>query len=530
MNGSAPDKNRRLLPRWRTLLESERLGELQFSKKVKSQSIAPESRDQLDILISEWRKEQSIENATELVSTGIVVGTKNEVRDAAKLLLDVNTEVAPALVRTSKFLLGEAVEHKGGLSVGDFSRLQSIEQVYQEISGLKIWVRATPYDAISWIELARLYTVLGQVDSASKCVQIAINLAPNNRFVLRAASRFFVHTGEVGRSLHIIRKSNAIAGDPWLQAAEISLSDAVGTSSRYLKKGINAILNETWAPRHTAELCGAAATILNANGDRRARKLIRLSIRDPNENALAQAEWAAFHRWAPGVPPEVYGTCSAPEALALRRRQDMLWDEAIQACLEWRAMEPTSSKPLICGVFIALVALEDGDKGLFFMEKIKLLRPSDQMITNNMAVAHAYKGDIAKASKLAKQLNPLREDEQTRPTYIATKGLVEYRKGFISNGRNLYFDAAKKADMLKDTGLKALVLWHMLREESKFGTPQLEKVIEHVHRRYANLRFIFPEIVALENKISEDLKKARKKRFVPENSPLQATVGFDEIM
>lgn len=529
MNGSTPDKDRRLLPRWRTLFESENHGELQFSKKIKSQDTLTEFRNQLEILIAEWRKEQSIENAAELVSTGIVVGVKDEVKEAAKSLIGVSSQVSPTLIRVSNLLLGNVLEHED-LSDEDFSHLQSVEQVYRQISRLKIRVRAAPRDAISWIELARLYTVLGQVNSASKCVQVAIILAPNNRFVLRSASRFFVHTNEVGRGLYIIRKSNAIDEDPWLQAAEISLADIVGAPSRYLKKGINSILNKTWEPRHTAELCGAAATTLNTNGDRRARKFMRLSMQDPNENALAQAEWAAFSGWAPEVPPEVYEELPAPEALTFRKRQERLWEEAIQACLDWRAMEPTSSRPLDCGAFISLVALEDGDKGLFFMEKIKMLKPDDQMIRNNMAVAFAYKGDVEKASKLGSTLNLSRAAEHKQPTYIATTGLIEYRKGSIKKGRILYLDAAQRADMLNDTELKALVLWHMLREESKFGTPRLEEIVEYMKKKYANIRTIYPEIVALEDKIYVDLKKSRRNKLMLDNTPLQEMTGFNKIM
>ena len=41
--------------------------------------------------------------------------------------------------------------------------------------------------------LARLYTSLGVQEKASRCMRAAPSMAPENRFVLRAASRLLQH-------------------------------------------------------------------------------------------------------------------------------------------------------------------------------------------------------------------------------------------------------------------------------------------------------------------------------------------------
>ena len=110
--------------------------------------------------------------------------------------------------------------------------------------------------------------------------------------------------------------------------------------------------------------------------------------------ALTQAEWASINGWAPSVSREKLMKFAAPEASALRNRHEMKWKQAVEACIEWRNMEPFSIRPLDYGAFISLVALEDGEKALTFLEQSVLKKPNDPTTLNNLAVAHAYIGDI----------------------------------------------------------------------------------------------------------------------------------------
>ena len=221
MNGTTPYDSRRLLPRWWAASQSAIHGELQFSRKLtqkksKKTSIVNNSNILLDRLALKWRKEQNIENAAELVSTGVVVGINSDVENAAKYLICSSDIVAPEVIVASKFLLsGNA--NPLDVNVSEFRDIRNPTSIYRQISNLKFRVRTAPRDSISWIELARLYTVLGQNESARECIQVAITLSPENRFVLRSASRFFVHSNNVDEGLHIIRQSKSIVHDPWLQ-------------------------------------------------------------------------------------------------------------------------------------------------------------------------------------------------------------------------------------------------------------------------------------------------------------------------
>ena len=510
MNGSTPYQNRKLLPRWRTLSQTVDHGELKYARKSANKPVNFNSSSLLSDLVARWQKERNIENAAELISSGVVVGVNNEVENAANFLIESSNQVAPAIIRASNMVLnGNVVSPVEDSSL--FSNLGDINSIYRKISKLKTRVRKAPRDAISWIELARLYTLLGQNEPASKCIQMAVDLAPENRFVLRAASRFFANSGDSDEGLFLLRKSNSINRDPWLQATEISLSDIGGVSSKYLKFAIDQIMKDVWEPRHSAELCGAAATVLYADGrNSKARKLMKLSIRDPNENSFTQAEWASIKGWAPSISDELFQIELAPEALTLRERHALNWERAISACINWSEMEPTSSMPLTFGAFISLVALENGHKALTFLERAAVRIPNDPMVINNQAVAYAYIGDIEKATTSLNQLNSMQLPKDRKAVQVATNGLIEYRRGEFSKGRDLYIDAIRISDELKDDSTKFLAIWHLLREESKLGTPKIEEIVKYVDKIYRRIN-IFPEIEGLKEKIELDLKSSRKR-------------------
>ena len=59
-------------------------------------------------------------------------------------------------------------------------------------------------DAVEWMDLARSFTTLGELTKASRSVGAAVKLAPTNRFIVRAASRFYVHSNEPERALSLL--------------------------------------------------------------------------------------------------------------------------------------------------------------------------------------------------------------------------------------------------------------------------------------------------------------------------------------
>jgi hypothetical protein len=153
------------------------------------------------------------------------------------------------------------------------------------------YTRAYPQNALGWVELALSYTIANDLHRAERAILVALQLAPNNRHVLRAASRFFLHKNDPIRAYDIVARSDAI-NDPWLVASELALAELIDRDTRFYKLGIG-MLGQQMLPRQITELAGSLATKELIEGNKKkARRFFRESMADPNANALAQAEWA----------------------------------------------------------------------------------------------------------------------------------------------------------------------------------------------------------------------------------------------
>ncbi len=96
-------------------------------------------------------------------------------------------------------------------------------------------IRANIYDALAWLDLAFYQTMENHVDKAKRSMLVAMQLAPENRFVLRCASRFFLHLNDPDHARDILIRSEGIKTDPWLMAAEISMSAIAGKGPKSAK-------------------------------------------------------------------------------------------------------------------------------------------------------------------------------------------------------------------------------------------------------------------------------------------------------
>ena len=79
------------------------------------------------------------------------------------------------------------------------------------------------------------------------------------------------------------------------------------------------------------------------------------------------------------------------------------------------------------------------------------------------------------------------------PFYFATKGLLAYREKKVEESRKLYLEAIKYATSTNQAKIKVLAIWHLLREESKLGTLELERIVDRVSRKFAYFSETCPE-------------------------------------
>lgn len=444
------------------------------------------------------------------------MGRVKEAAEAVRLLSDEGADVAP--------LLRSIVN--GDLLVKPAARIPELDnsianrgKMFAAIGALKRRVRRFPRNAIAWMDLALAQTVLGQGEKAREAVRVALALAPENRFVLRSAARFFVHLGDLEQGLQVLRRSKLVRADPWVMSAELSLSGVAGRDPESFKRARAFAEANNVGPWHTSELHGSLGTLeLESGGGGRARKHFNRSLRQPTENAVAQAQWAEIEHRAVNVPDQLPNEIQSFEAIALKAREERAWPELLRACREWSAMEPTSSRPLVLGGFVAEVALGNGDIAAEFTERLLVTSPTDFMAMNNHAVALAYRGDLLGARRILDRINRKSLSGTDRIVNIATEGLLAYREGKRDEGMRMYLEAATEAESLKAREMQALALWHLLREEARYEGNDLSDIVEKLWRKSSGLEL--PELVSLKESIELEITSTVKRRASQHNLEL----------
>ncbi len=91
----------------------------------------------------------------------------------------------------------------------DAEELSSENSVGDDIRRLRAELIRYPRNSLAWIDLALAYTRIAKAKRAKRCIESPLTLDSENRFVLRSAVRFFLHTGDLGLA-HRISCAGAI--------------------------------------------------------------------------------------------------------------------------------------------------------------------------------------------------------------------------------------------------------------------------------------------------------------------------------
>lgn len=487
-----PDKDRRLIPRWQPSQRSIEAGELSSVGTVpphKLEGIYFEERKR------EWEETRALEVAAELVGSAIVLGRMNEVEAAARLIADTKSDTTPILREMALRVLGVTKEVPSPDVVHRQRHLYKA-RVYAGISGLRGHLREYPRNVLEWVDLARLYTILGQNGKAERAIKIALSIAPQDRFVLRCAARFYVHIDRADYSLALLQRARATKYDPWLMAPEISIALVANRPSKMVVLARKELKREIWSPRNRSELEGALGTLfLEGGSTAQARQMFRNSLDDPTENAIAQAQWAVERTTGLEVPEKYLKLPAAYEARALCNRTIGRWDRVIHNCWHWAEYEPTSSRSMLMGSYAASVAFEDGPMIIEFASRGLEAEPHNPILINNLAVGHAYKGEIKEAWETLGHLVIEQVPDPVQPALYATVGLLYFRSGDFEKGRTMYEKAIAHPYSQKDPKVKALALWHLVREEAHAKTKEFSQALSRAEQATEKMKF--PEIDAI---------------------------------
>jgi tetratricopeptide (TPR) repeat protein len=463
MSAADREVDRQVIPRWRDMLATVRHRELGASGLVSFPPVvAQRDAESLSARVSEFRTHGSLSFAADLLSASIVVGVTPETRNAAELV-SASPSTPAMLAQTANWILRQA----DGIGDEPAPSTNSEHQRHRDIAELRHGLRSNPRNAVRWVELARHYVNEGHRNKAETAIRIAVNIAPYDRYILRCAVRLWVHFGAPKEAVRTLRHARAaVLADPWLLATEIAASAETATTSRNVKRGREMVDGAFHTPIALSELTSALATLeMRAGAERRARKLFRSALVDPNENSVAQAEWASSR--LSGLDLGDKQIELSAEARARRYADEDDTDAALSATWEWLIDQPFSSAPAAFGSYRASMTGR-------FEEAIRFARaglrpnPRNALLLNNLAFSQANAGELDTAEKTLGEVESDSEGAM-RPTLTATRGFVAFRSGQADAGRMLY----REAIGIMSVGTQRLRAELMLAsEEVRIGSPE----------------------------------------------------------
>jgi Tfp pilus assembly protein PilF len=479
-------KDRRLIPNWRSFPTTITLGELDSS------SLNPIIKPNLFIgdYIEDFQENGTIPFASDLISASIVNGfTDNAtVKKAAQFLFNKQNEVtklqyniAKTILSTTKNQIKCSIDNITHKQLGNcLAKADYILQIQQ----LKKHIIDFPYNPIAWVELSRGYSILGQEKQATRAMKIAVQLSPDNRFVLRCAVRLFSHYNELELAHDILRKNSKTNSDPWLISAEISVATLRGKHSKFIKKGIELVDSKNLSTFSITELASSIGTIELLSGDRKkSRKMFNKSLISPNDNSLAQIEWVINNKDNSLIDREQINMKTGHnfEAQAIANYHDKKLREALNNTCQWFCDMPFSKRPVIMGSSIADI-LDNRDLSIKFLKSGLISNSNDAQILNNTAYYLALDNKTKEASIYLEKAR-IQGSNKTKIIDIcltATNGLISFREKNYKKGRNEYLKAIKQTEIEKNKYLNRIAILNYAREEFMAKTDKIEAVMPFI--------------------------------------------------
>jgi tetratricopeptide (TPR) repeat protein len=468
MLDNSDDKNRQVIPRWRSFESAVQFGELQALDARPSDAFTD---SMLNDLLEDWKREPGLSVACDVVSAAYAIGRTHAVRDVAQIVVD-NEKAPPLARRIARRCLGddESATREDAPTCGD----GALSDIPTAIGATRRRLQGYPINPVLWTNLALLYTIRGTKEKALRAMRIAQSLAPANRFVIRSACRLFLHRDDVEQAHYVLLNSPSIRHDPWILSSEIAVAATQGHASQHMARAKRMVDARNHTPFHISELTAALATSEAHSGDiKRARQFCKIALTEPAENAVAQAIWLE-RKFKVNVRTASFSIdARSSEAAAWTALVSGNWQRSLSAAMQWQSEQPFSSRPANLGGYVA--TLQDAYAEAERMLSIgRAANRDDPMIANNLAFSLAYQNKVVEASAVLSDFSRRRFPAPLEMFLDATSGLVCFRSGQVEDGRRLYRRAVAIADHLglADRAAIAKVFWAI--EELRLGTSDCE--------------------------------------------------------
>lgn len=481
------NKDRRVIPNWRSFKKTAVLGELDnFGNRQPTRSLIS-----IDEYIEDWIHNKTIPHAGDLLSSAIVNGitTNKHVLEAAQFILaNSSNSTLPQVSLAERFVVSDdrlLTDKLENITIEEFSNLVDPKLIWNKIKAIKASIVQYPCNPIFYVELARNYSIVGQPKKALRAMHVALALSSENRFVLRCASRLFAHYEEIDIAHDILRKTSLTGVDPWITSAEISLATLRGRSSRFLKKGFEMLNSRNFSSSSITELASAIGTVELIGGSlKKSKQLFKTSLLAPNDNSLAQIEWASSKESSLRIDINEFHVKHNFEAQALENFHNNHLTECVDNAFRWFLDMPFSKRPVMLGAHIANSFLNNQETSRGFLKAGLIAHPNDPQIINNLVYSLALENKIDEAKQFMNLLvdNPTGAADVTKICLTATRGLLCFRSGVLDMGRNLYLEAIEKAKEIKNQYYNWLAILNYAREELLIKSDHVESIMETIAR------------------------------------------------
>ena len=468
MTGSPWPDRRRLIPRWRSLAITTATNELAAPYP---ESVATSGQPISDSFLEKcarWKERPGVITAGELVGAALVIGREEQALDAARLLLSPGSSATRSLRRLAELTTQKVIDTKVvGQSALDYDCLK------------RQWrrrARMHPENAMAWVELSLLDVILGREKTAQRSMSVALQLAPNNRHVLRSAARLFLHFGDPVRAYEVISKSEAVRSDPWLIAAELAIAELAKRKPKYYSRGRDIVGSGATEPRQLTELAGAIGTLELIGGQRKkARQYFRKSVVSPTGNALAQAEWASPSFGSNLVEQSYFKRATEiEEARVLQLLNTEEYSHVPDACDKWSSTEPYAIRPYEISSSVSAM-LEDFDLTLKTAQRGLRIHPKAGRLLNNCAFSLASLGRLREADSFLLRIGS--GDGQDWPISEANRGLVAMRRGQHDLGVALYRSAIDNFGRIGRGSSADIASIYLAREAARSRIPDARTLV-----------------------------------------------------
>lgn len=451
------DDRRTVVPRWRALTETPlyELGGKPAGKPL------PKSNLVLDRALEKWKAVPDALSAAEVADAVSLVGPDERSAPALAFLEAASADLLPFAFPRKQNELSK--------------KLASEQDVHSQIASKKARLKDQPRNSIGHVEIARLYAIAGQIKAATKHMELALRLSPETRYILRSASRLFVHADDPARALYFLRRSTAAKHDPWVMAAEVAISDLSGKAPKVSGKELVSLMAAPKLSIRYSELASALGVLEDENGaHRRAKKLIKKSLDQPTENSLAQAVWMSSKAKRNYVPLNEHYQDTAYEAGVIQAVHVKDYERADRFAWNWLSDEAFSSAPAIHGSYINSVFTRSYVRALAFAERGLASNPDDEILKNNRTFALIMSGRIDDARKWLPKLTAAQTPTRQFVFDLAINGLFSYRTGAFEEGRRHYQQAVELA-LSHFPALFPSAIAHWLENEVVTGQSSLEE-------------------------------------------------------